>query len=45
MFLEGGKNISFTVNNRKLTFPEFPALHFKFDVLFVVVVVEITVSS
>ncbi len=21
-----------TVNNRKLTFPEIPALHFKFDV-------------
>ncbi len=33
-FLEVKNNIQFTVNNRKLTFLEFPAFHFKFDVFF-----------
>ncbi len=31
-FLEVEKNVKFTGKTRKLTFPEFPVLHFKFDV-------------
>ncbi len=33
-FLEVKNKLNYEVNKRKLTFPEFPALHFKFNDLF-----------